>query len=78
MGKSKTSALDLIKMLAGTVKNEPKILADVQEQYTPAYFIDMGNVLLNYQVEAQNTGMASNMSLQLLGGKSSGKSLIMR
>jgi len=78
MAKKKMSASDLIQMIAGTVKNEPKILNEVREHYTPAYFIDMGNVVLNYQVEAQNTGMASNMSLQLLGEKSSGKSLIMK
>jgi len=78
MAKKTMSANDLIQMIAGTVKNEPKILNEVRENYTPAYHIDMGNVLLNYQVEAQNTGMASNMSLQLLGAEGSGKSLIMK
>jgi hypothetical protein len=78
MAKKKITANDLIQMIAGTVKNEPKILNEVKEYYTPSFFIDMGNVLLNYQVESQNTGMASNMSLQLLGGEGSGKSLIMK
>ena len=77
--KDTMTAKDLIELVSGNAKNKPVIVGENQNKFNCEFYLDSGIPLLNCLLSGDPyKGMPGDLSIQVTGDASSGKSLFVK